>query len=116
MDAAGNPVQRTPKWTTSLTADYQKGLSNGGSLFANVLWSHNDGFAWDPSNFYRQDAYDIVNASLGYAFPNSNIEVRAWVTNLTNDEYERIRFAYTLGRLAIDGAPRMYGLSFTIKN
>lgn len=113
--ATGNRVQRAPEWTTNLGIDYTTELANGGKVFANAQWSHNSGFYWDPSNLYRQSAYNVVNASAGYTLPGNQITLTAWVKNLSDQAYEKIVFAYSLGQLAQDAAPRMYGVTVGFK-
>lgn len=116
VNATGNPVQRDPKWTTSFNAAYDHKFDDGSDMFATVLWSHNSGFSWDPSNFYRQKPYDVVNATIGYTLPGNKITISGWAKNLNDAHYERIEFPYALGLFGTDATPRTYGLTVTFKD
>jgi iron complex outermembrane receptor protein len=116
VDATGNPVQRLPNRTISANAQYKRAFADGSAITASGLWSYNSGFSWDPSNIYRQKAYDVTNARLEYTLPGTNISVAGWCNNLFNRQYEKIEFAYSLGLFGVDAAPRMYGVTVSYKH
>lgn len=115
VDATGNFIQRTPKWTNSLTVSYERTLFNAGSAFGNLTWAYNSGFPWDASGLYSQKAYNVLNASVGYNFPGRHFSVSLWVTNLTNELYENYEVPNSLGTYAVDAPPRMYGVTLSYK-
>jgi iron complex outermembrane receptor protein len=115
INATDNELQRAPKWVTTLGADYHHSVEWGGAIHATLNWYYNGGFYWTPQNVAKQEPYHIVNASLGY-MPNESWDVRLWGSNLTNQFHEEILLPVaTLGNLATDAPPRMYGVTAEYK-
>ena len=115
VDATGNPVQRLPDRTTSVNAEYKRTFADGAGMSASINWAYNSGFAWNPSNLFRQNPYQVTNARVGFTLPNSKITVAAWATNVFNAQYEKIVDAYVFGAFGEDAPPRMYGLTLSYK-
>jgi iron complex outermembrane recepter protein len=113
FDATGNEMQRAPKFISTVGADYTHPLSNGGSLDATLKWYYNGGFFWEPTNRFKQDAYSIVNLSVGYALPDHHTSIMGYVTNLTNAYYANSILVIPFSVLTSDGEPRMYGMNVT---
>lgn len=85
--------------------------------FARVEFEGKDDFYFSDSHNEQSDAYELINASVGFA--RGPWTVRAWGRNLTDEEYQvrgfffgndpRIDYAE---RVYVQlGEPRMYGLS-----
>jgi iron complex outermembrane receptor protein len=111
-NATGWRLQRSPElvYTGGLTEQHE--LSNGGKISFRGDVYYNSGYYWDPVHSQRQTEYKLLNLSSGYTFPGRNLEISAWVTNLTNSYINQGTIATALGRDVSDAPPRMYGLSF----
>jgi len=110
LDATGNQMPRAPEWVLSLGADYEHELGNGDSIGASVKWLYNDGFFWEATNRLRQESYHLVNASVDYNTAGG-LTLRGFMTNLTDTHYDNGRLFTPVSIIAIDGEPRMYGVS-----
>jgi len=111
VDVTGNQVQRAPKLTSTVGAEYTKQLP-AGRFEGSINWYYNSGFYWTPQNTRRQPSYNLLNASVGYVFPGERWKVSAWGRNLTNQYYAAgLLDVAVLGTLVKDAPPRMYGLS-----
>lgn len=110
-DLTGNKMIRTPKWTLNASADY--GIPVGNDLLSfNVSYFHSDGYYWDPDNRTQQDAYDLINAQVAYAFgKDGRYRIRAWGKNLADKFTYSYVLASSSGDVAQAAPPRTYGLS-----
>ena len=113
IDPKGNRLQRAPKWTVALGADYTHEFGDSSKLDAGIKARYTGSYYWDPSNFFAQSSYWTVNGSLSYTLPNHPIKVTAWVNNLTNQYYNVLLNPNSFGVNVFDAAPRMYGLTLS---
>jgi iron complex outermembrane receptor protein len=112
INASGNTLARAPRATASIGADYDHSFADGSQLNGTVKAHYSDKFYWDPSNYYRQSPYTLVNASVSYTLPTVPLTVMVWSTNLTNAYYNNILNASAFGIGVFDAPPRMYGINF----
>ena len=108
--AAGNYLPRAPKLSFNVAADYSREISIG-KLSADLSYSYDDGFFGDPDNRLRQDAYGLINASLGLQTLRGGLGVKLWGKNLTNKDYAVTLAAQSQGDYVQYGAPRTYGFT-----
>jgi iron complex outermembrane recepter protein len=114
--ADGKRLVNTPDWTVNLGANYAVPLSNGSLTFAANLY-HSDGWYNAPENRTRMDSYDLVNASITWAFGAGEMySAKLWGRNL-GDEFV---FSSITNQVPVTdmvtGAPgRTYGLTLGIK-
>jgi iron complex outermembrane receptor protein len=81
----GNLLQRVPKFTTNLGAQYVMHASPYFDVAIRGQWSHTEDYFNDDSDTVSVPSLDTVNASLSVLAPGSKSwEVSAWVRNLTN--------------------------------
>lgn len=113
-DASGNWMPRTPKITLNAGANYHVDARFGG-IDLDVNYYYNDGFFWQPDNRLRQKSYNIVNAGIGFTFPEADYKVRLWGKNLSSDKYYTSALQNTgpAGDVATPGAPRTYGVTLS---
>jgi iron complex outermembrane receptor protein len=114
IDASGNPVIRTPKFSGNLSPSYRM-YSAVGTFPISVTLYHNSGFAWEAADRFRQDAYTLLNASFGWTSTDNRYGVSLWGYNLTNKYYLSSGVASSLGDLTIPAAPRTYGITVSGK-
>jgi iron complex outermembrane receptor protein len=114
--ADGKRLVNTPDWTVNLGANYAVPLSNGSLTFAANLY-HSDGWYNAPENRTRMDSYDLVNASMTWAFGAGEMySAKLWGRNL-GDEFV---FSSITNQVPVTdmvtGAPgRTYGLTLGMK-
>jgi len=81
----GNLLQRVPKWTTNLGADYIFHPSVHFDMGLYAQWSHTSDYFNDDSDTVSVPSRDTVNANLSFLSPGSRVwEATLWVRNLTN--------------------------------
>jgi iron complex outermembrane receptor protein len=113
VNASGNQLERAPKWVVTAGAEYTHELP-AGSMQMNVNWYYNNGFYWTPQNSIKQSAYNILDASLAYTFPDKAWSVQFWGKNLTNAFYETgVSQIASFGTLVQDAPPRIFGVTGT---
>ena len=89
-DVSGNPLNRAPKNSFGLTADYIVPLGNGGEYGVTAQWTWTDDIQYRPfdNEEDRQEAYSISNLFISYTpGGDSNVTLRGFVKNLTDEEY-----------------------------
>jgi iron complex outermembrane recepter protein len=81
----GNLLQRVPKYTTNLGAEYIFHPSSHFDMGIRGQWSHTEDYFNDNSDTVTVPSLDTVNAGLSLLSPGARTwEVTAWVRNLTN--------------------------------
>ena len=110
IDVTGNELIRSPKWTVNLGAVYETSVMGGDlTLTANAFFS--DRYYFDLMNRVNQPAYEIVNLSATYQFPNSAFSVSAFVNNLTNQQYASSFSSNVYGDVVQLNKPRWGGIT-----
>ncbi|UZW57257.1 TonB-dependent receptor [Sphingobium sp. JS3065] len=80
IDASGNRLPFAAKWSFNLGGDYT--IDTGvGAITLTADWFHNSGYTFEPDEFLRQGAYDLVNAQIKLQ-ASDNLAVRFWGRNL----------------------------------
>lgn len=135
-DYTGNRLPNTPRFAVSAEVEYRFELGRFGTLIPRYDFSWKDDIFFDPSEgtsvqrFFDtetiipkyavgQRAYAIHNLRLGLLLPSENVEIAAWVRNLTDEIYksnvidisDRGTFSSLLNFV---GDPRTYGGSISV--
>jgi iron complex outermembrane receptor protein len=88
VDYDGNFLQRVPKWTTNLGADYIFHPSTYFDMGIYGQWSHTADYFNDDTDTVTVPSRDTVNANLSFLSPGSRRwEATLWVRNLTNQNH-----------------------------
>ena len=111
-DFTGNEIVRAPKLTYTLGANQritfgQGELELGGNLY------HNSGFFFfaQNSDLYARESYNLWGAQASYFHTPWDLQLSAWVQNLTDTTYNEGVFVSEFGRAQLLNNPRVYGLS-----
>ncbi|NWK97441.1 hypothetical protein DM806_17560 [Sphingobium lactosutens] len=113
IDPRGNRLQRAPKFTVALGADYTHEFSDSSKVEASIKARHTGRYFWDPSNLFAQKSYWTVNGSISYTLPSTPLKATLWATNLTNQYYNTLLNPNSFGVNVFDAEPRMYGVSLS---
>jgi iron complex outermembrane recepter protein len=81
-DVSGNRMIRTPEWSGSLTANYNREFDSGTLSLSGTIYYSSKVFM-EFNNRVVQPSYAKINASAGWRFGNG-IMVRVWGRNLTD--------------------------------
>lgn len=107
--AKGNDTPLAPEFTGTLGIQYTLPVGEG-ELDMSLLYSYNDGYAYEPDNRLRQPAFEVVNASVIYRMtPQWGVEF--WGKNLTDETYHVQKLGSALADVAVSAAPKTYGVS-----
>jgi iron complex outermembrane receptor protein len=123
IDLAGNQPVSSPDVNFNFASDYEKSFSNGylmrlrvDGAFIDDQWfsAYNDLIGFED---IRQDAYWVFNARAAFSDAADKYILSFWINNLADEEYDV--FAINLQGAAgynyfSQGAPRTYGVDFTI--
>ena len=130
VDYSGNPLLASPNWSTSGFVQYRFPLGRYGSLMPRFSYSGKDSIFFDtnsgrgtqgklPEGTIAQSTYWLMNTSLSWFSIDENLELMAWVRNITDQEYKIQSFDLTSKQyrfiLDVYGDPRTYGITLTYR-
>jgi iron complex outermembrane receptor protein len=134
IDFSGNQLINSPRFKTSVAAEWTLDLGRWGALIPryDFAWTHDiffdptegrgspsaEGEIVLPEYAAGQRAFWLHNARLAYRTPSGNIEIAGWVRNFTDQVYKPFAFdASTFANVVINfvGMPRTYGVSLSLR-
>ncbi len=108
----GRAAAHAPQWNARVGGEYEHPVG----AFARAAWSFVDGFYFSDSHDERADAYQLVNASMGYE--RAGWAVTLWCSNALDERYAVRGFYFGLEPPAYSdklyvsyGDPRQIGTS-----
>src|SRR5690606_26784378 len=114
-DYSGNKFARAPETTIGADAEYEFLLPSGGAFVLGTDWAYQSRIYYssvdqtDP--FQQQGGYTLGNARLSYRTANEDLEIAAYVRNLTDKTYDLITVVPANGAYrTTPGYPQTYGL------
>lgn len=110
IDAGGNPLMRTPKWTINGSLSW-KHETPAGTFGLYVSPSYNSGMSFDVGNRVRQREYALLDGEISFA-PSAfdGLKLVVWGKNLTNHNYLQSVLESQLGDGVSFANPRTYGV------
>lgn len=117
-DASGESLLRAPDFEYYLSASYEFFLGDA-RIPLNLTYSYKDDFNFDfvadpTSERLTQEGYALLNARVAYEPASELWSLALWGNNLTGEDYFDDLAANTRGMRGSPGAPRTYGLDFTL--
>ncbi|MDA5194404.1 TonB-dependent receptor [Govanella unica] len=112
MDASGNYLNSSPKWTYNLYAQYTMDFGDKGTAFVRGEYGFKarQFFTVVNDNVQTMPNYDLINASIGYTSPDQRWQVIAYGRNLSNTQYLVSTGSFTAVPAGTPGDPRTFGL------
>jgi len=114
IDASGNTLNKSPEWTTNLTAQYFQYLESGSMITwrVNYYWQDREYYTAGNLKTKSQDDYGVTNLSVGYSNIDESFEVIAYVDNATDEDYFNgmVDFNLNSGLAGDINPPRTYGI------
>ncbi len=106
-DVTGNRTAKTPALTMNAFFTYTAPMAQGGrlDLTFNPHWRDNQYFTDTNTDYESQDAFWILNASIGYTSADDKWDARLWVKNLTDEEWLADGFTFIAEHLSLPGGP-----------
>ena len=91
-DYKGNKTPMAPEYTYNLALQYNKAVSDRWDIFFRTELNGIGSFYWDDANTLKQDAYQLVNMSLG--LESEKVDIVLWARNLFDEAYESVAFEF----------------------
>ena len=110
----GTRIQRAPKFTFNLNADWQH-ETRLGTLNVNANYFHTSKIFRFPGEHIAQPKYDLLNATVGLWLPGDHVRLAVFGRNITNKYYIIYISPNVLGTAEVPGAPRSVGVSVEVK-
>lgn len=114
IDASGNPLLRTPKWTGSLSGSYEQPVGDN-SLQFSANYYITSAFNFDPIGQFRQDGYGLLSGRIEFSTPDDRFSVAVFGNNLTDETYLTQVLPFSGAILQTYGTPRTYGVEVGFK-
>lgn len=88
VDCKGNQLTNAPKWTASLSLDWEQPLGKG-TVLAHFDYAYRSSVYGRPTNLDRLEAgsFGLFNASLGFLTNDESWEFTLWAKNLLDKDY-----------------------------
>jgi iron complex outermembrane recepter protein len=112
IDATGLPVERTPSFSGSLSADYGFDVA-GGRLVVNGNLFYTAKYYFDVAEQAPQNAYSLLNLRATWTDPKKRYDISVFGTNVTNTKYYIQSFIDPSAFRSTYGEPAMFGGSVT---
>lgn len=127
QDWSDQPMARSPSFSGSVSADYSVPVGGGELRMSGNLTYASSHVLNNPSLFgplagarameqrYRQQAYALLNATLGWVAPGDHLTISLWGRNLTNKRYRAALTGAAMGDYGQLQWPRTYGIRLSYK-
>ncbi len=110
IDASGHQMDRTPDWTTSITANYTLPTTIG-TWKASVHTYYTSSFYTDVGGQFKINPYDLTDLTASWTSPNGIWKVTGIVKNVFDTSYISYYDPTGSALMVNDGAPRFYRVS-----
>ena len=115
QDVTGRNLPFAPNYTFGAGSQYTHTFGKNVEGFARIDWFHVGEFFYDAGNL-GTERYNLTNLRCGWS--RHNVRVEGFVSNLFDEEYISLAFQANPGDptqfVGQNGAPRTYGLSFSV--
>jgi iron complex outermembrane recepter protein len=113
FNAGGNQLPWSPKFTGVIGFSYDVPTTSSGTFVVGSSLYRFGGSPTEIDNRLREDAYNLLSASVGWKAPLGGFDVKLFGSNLTNAYYyTQLTGAAGSTDIATPAAPRTYGIIF----
>lgn len=118
IDAEGNDLNHSPKWTANLDLGFHHPVGAGKmNYLLSAYWQDKEYFTAFNDELTSQDAYHLIDLRVSYQTPAKTWEVAAFGRNLMNKEYSNGMQDFADTGVALNiMPPRTYGVEFTYQS
>lgn len=111
-DFSGNKIVRTPRFSSSLSANQFLDAGDFGSFEFGVDYYYTSGFNTTPQNspHFVQDQYETWAGRISYFYDPLGLQITAFVNNAKDKDYFQAIVQQDFGRTVSFAPPRTYGL------
>lgn len=115
VDVSGQRVERTPRFSGSIGANYETELGNGSKIALNANLFHTGSYFFDPAHTLKQDSYELLNLKATWTDPSDRFDLSVFAKNVTDSEYFLSNFNDPYASRARYGDPATVGGSVTYR-
>jgi|GEM_PF-2602452 len=120
VDLSGNQLVSAPDVSIGFGLEHVWDLNNIGTINSSVNWTYKSDhyFTAFAREFEKQEAYDIVNARVGWTDPSGRIGLDLWVKNAADEDIQLNVISQAPNGIAQSffNEPRTYGLTLRMSN
>lgn len=113
FNATGQPVERTPRFSGSIAANYGFDIPGGSHMALNANLFYTQHFNFDVAGQLPQNSYGLVNVRATWTDRSGHFDLSAYANNLGNTAYYISSFTDPYASRSVFGAPRIIGGSVT---
>lgn len=114
IDASGKTLTRAPKNSSNLALIYDLPVATGNMDFR-LEFTHADKQRTDfVDDRIIQDAYDLIDARIGWTSPDEKWDVAVWGKNITDEDYISHMYVIGPGGIGVWGAPATFGVTVNL--
>jgi iron complex outermembrane receptor protein len=114
VDATGFRVERTPRFSGSIAANYGFDLADG-RLELNGNLFYTGSYFFDPAHQLRQPSYSLLNLKATWTDPSDHFDFSIFGKNVLNEKYFVSNFVDPSAARARYGEPATFGGSITYR-
>ncbi len=113
-DFKGNTLPRSADSSFSINSNYTFNLNGGSTIDFGLNYTHKGDYFIEVSNSpaSKEDGFNLLNASLGWASADGSWEAVAWGKNITDEEFRTHSIISNIaGTVDLWNMPATYGLT-----
>lgn len=104
-------LERAPKWTYSISTNYDLVTASSGTFAASATYSYTARMAGNTANTFFVPSYYLLDASVRWTTPDKHMTVAIYGSNLTDEVYGVTGLdVSSVGRGLYYNSPRSYGV------
>lgn len=117
-DFTGNEIARTPETSITALVRYDHTLASSAAIFgqASIAYKSEQFFSTENSPLQKQEAYELVNARIGYRHSSDSWGLALFANNLLDEEYLTNSTDLSDFGLITNfiGVPRTFGIELSV--
>ena len=113
-DASGQTLLRTPKFTGSISANYDQPIGDNNLKFS-ANYYRTSKFKFDPVGQFQQKGYGLLSARIAFSPADEHFTIAVFGNNLTDETYLTQVLPFSGAILQTYGTPRTYGVEASVK-
>jgi iron complex outermembrane receptor protein len=114
FDYSGNRIQRTPERQFYIGFDVNAPVTDGLNLLGNLSYRYQSDMFFGPQNTNFEPDYGMTDLRVGVGSASGKWTLLAYVDNLTDELYRVSMLPFFGDEFSSYGAPRTYGLKYSM--